>query len=81
MSVDTREKDERCDKHEPTRARRAWDFTVFLCKDQWFLIGIALVTLIASQVQVPLDNQAVKQVVVSYLSGEETTTAPTIIHS
>lgn len=50
-------------------SRRALDFIWFLIKDQWFLIGIACVTIIASQVQVSLEQQNVKQVVVSYLSG------------
>jgi solute carrier family 10 (sodium/bile acid cotransporter), member 7 len=49
--------------------RRALDFAWFLLKDQWFLVGIGVVTLIASQVQVPLAQQNVKQLVVSYLSG------------
>ncbi|KPI35766.1 uncharacterized protein AB675_1262 [Cyphellophora attinorum] len=48
--------------------RRALDFAWFLLKDQWFLVGIGVVTLIASQVQVPLAQQNVKQLVVSYLS-------------
>lgn len=51
-------------------ARRTLDFLWFLVKDQWFLVGIAIVTIIASQVQVPLEQQNVKQVVVSYLSGK-----------
>ena len=50
--------------------RRTLDFAWFLLKDQWFLVGIAIVTIIASQVQVPMEQQNVKQVVVSYLSGE-----------
>jgi hypothetical protein len=50
--------------------QRARYFIWFLIKDQWFLVGIAIVTIIASQVQVPLAQQNVKQVVVSYLSGE-----------
>lgn len=50
--------------------RRALEFAWFLIKDQWFLVGIAIVTVIASQVQVPMHQQDVKQVVVSYLSGE-----------
>lgn len=54
---------------QKSAVRRAADFAWFLIKDQWFLIGIAVVTIIASQVQVPLEQQDVKQVVVSYLSG------------
>ena len=44
------------------------DCALWFVKDQWFLFGIALVIIIASQVQVPLSQQAVKQVTVSYLS-------------
>lgn len=55
---------------QPSAARRALGFLWFLLKDQWFLVGIAIVTIVASQVQVPLEQQNVKQVVVSYLSGK-----------
>lgn len=37
-------------------------------KDQWFLCAIVLVIIISSQVQVPESQQAIKQVVVSYLA-------------
>lgn len=43
-------------------------FLLWFVKDQWFLIGIVLVTIISSQVQVPASQQATKQVIVSYLS-------------
>ena len=42
--------------------------TFWYLKDQWFLFCIGLVILIASQIQVPLSQQATKQVIVSYLS-------------
>lgn len=44
------------------------DFLLWFVKDQWFLVGIVLVTIISSQVQVPASQQATKQVIVSYLS-------------
>ena len=38
---------------------------VFL--EQWFLVGLGLVIFIASRVQVPAENQATKQTVITYL--------------
>lgn len=43
---------------------------LWFVKDQWFLVGIAIVIVIASQVQVPAQHQEQKQVLVSYLAGE-----------
>ncbi len=51
-----------------TASQRSLDFALWFVKDQWFLFGISLVIIIASQIQVPLSQQAVKQVTVSYLS-------------
>lgn len=63
--------DDTAEKAEPRAVhRQALNFLWFLIKDQWFLLGIAIVTILASQVQVPLEQQNVKQVVVSYLSGK-----------
>ena len=45
-------------------AQSVWWFL----KDQWFLFGIVAVIIVASQVQVPLEQQATKQVVVAYTS-------------
>lgn len=36
--------------------------------DQWFLIAMALLIVISSQVQVPLDKQQLRQTIVTYLS-------------
>lgn len=44
------------------------DFLLWFVKDQWFLVGIVLVIIVSSQVQVPESQQATKQVIVSYLS-------------
>jgi solute carrier family 10 (sodium/bile acid cotransporter), member 7 len=41
---------------------------IWFIKDQWFLLGMGVVILIASQVQVPLAQQSIKQVTISYLS-------------
>jgi sodium/bile acid cotransporter 7 len=40
---------------------------LLFCKDQWFLLTMALLILIASQVQVPHSQQKTKSLVVSYL--------------
>ena len=40
-----------------------------ILKDQWFLLGMVLVIIVSSQIQVPENQQAVKQVAISYLSG------------
>ena len=49
--------------------RKGLDALLWFAKDQWFLLGIILVTIISSQVQVPASQQATKQVIVSYLAG------------
>ena len=43
---------------------------LWFVQDQWFLIGIIIVIIISSQVQVSQSQQATKQVVVSYLAGQ-----------
>jgi len=45
---------------------------LWFCQDQWFLLGIIIVIIISSQVQVPESQQATKQVVVSYLASKLT---------
>lgn len=40
----------------------------WLVKDQWFLIAMSVIILIASQVQVPSSQQRIKRTVVTYLS-------------
>jgi len=49
--------------------RKGVDAVLWFAKDQWFLVGIIIVIIISSQVQVPPSQQATKQVVVSYLAG------------
>jgi solute carrier family 10 (sodium/bile acid cotransporter), member 7 len=49
---------------------KRWSWIVKLCKiilNQWFLISLGLVILVASQVQVPESHQKLKQTLVSYL--------------
>ncbi|KAF2440353.1 hypothetical protein P171DRAFT_99447 [Karstenula rhodostoma CBS 690.94] len=41
---------------------------IWLAKDQWFLIAMGIIILIASQVQVPSSQQPIKRTVVTYLS-------------
>lgn len=58
-------------KHEevqPPRWRRACSSIVWFLKDQWFIVALALVIVIASQVQVPRSQQEIKETAVSYLS-------------
>ena len=58
--------------HEPVKKpalKRITDFLLWFVKDQWFLLGICIVIIISSQVQVPAAQQAIKQKVISYLSG------------
>lgn len=50
-------------------ARICLGFILWFVKDQWFLLGICMVIIISSQVQVPESLQATKQVAVSYSSG------------
>jgi solute carrier family 10 (sodium/bile acid cotransporter), member 7 len=55
-------------KAPKTSVQRALHAVGWFCKDQWFLLAMSVVIIIASQVQVPLSQQTTKQVVVSYLS-------------
>ena len=61
---------EDAEKTTTSPTRRVLNAVLWFVKDQWFLCAIAIVIIIASQVQVPLDQQQVKQVTVSYLSGK-----------
>ncbi|KAK5940264.1 hypothetical protein PMZ80_007684 [Knufia obscura] len=48
--------------------KKVLDAVLWFVKDQWFLIGMVIVVIISSQVQVPESQQATKQVVVAYLA-------------
>ena len=64
--TDEQQNDEK--EHPKTPIQKTADAIWFFLKDQWFLAAMALVIVIASQVQVPLAQQSAKQVTVSYLS-------------
>lgn len=49
-------------------ARKAVDGALWFVKDQWFLCGMITAIIVSSQVQVPRDQQATKQVAVSYVA-------------
>lgn len=49
-------------------ARKALDGVVWFVKDQWFLCGMITAIIVSSQVQVPRNQQATKQVAVSYVA-------------
>lgn len=51
-----------------TKCQRIVKNLVWLAKDQWFLIAMGLIILIASQVQVPSSQQHIKRTIVTYLS-------------
>lgn len=50
--------------------KKVLDAVLWFVKDQWFLIGMVIVVIISSQVQVPESQQATKQVVVAYLASK-----------
>ena len=54
---------------EPTsRVQRYRKLFLWLLLDQWFVLAMGIVIIIASQVQVPASHQAKKETVVTYLS-------------
>ncbi len=59
------------DSHRSTPSRPKWrrylSTAKFLVADQWFLFALGFLILIASQVQVPGPQQALKETVVTYL--------------
>jgi len=58
---------EETERAKPPRWRRTLNFMVWLAIDQWFLIAMALLIVIASRVQVPADKQELRQTIVTYL--------------
>jgi sodium/bile acid cotransporter 7 len=48
--------------------RKIGSFLLWLIIDQWFVLGLGIVIIIASQVQVPASQQPVKETAVSYLT-------------
>ncbi|KAF2142307.1 uncharacterized protein K452DRAFT_331993 [Aplosporella prunicola CBS 121167] len=55
-------------KPSPSRALRVWHSLLWLIKDQWFLVVMLILILIASQVQVPGSQQRIKQKIIGYLA-------------
>ena len=62
MAVDS---DEKAPK---PRWRTRLDLVLWFLMDQWFLIGMAMLIAISSQVQVPADRQQLRQTIVTYLA-------------
>ena len=56
------------EKAPKPRWRANIDLVVWFVMDQWFLIAMAMLIAIASQVQVPADKQQLRQTVVTYLA-------------
>lgn len=52
---------------EESKLRRCFSNIGWLIKDQWFLLALGLVVLVASQAQVPGSQQATKELVTTYL--------------
>ncbi|KAF2643516.1 hypothetical protein P280DRAFT_422472 [Massarina eburnea CBS 473.64] len=56
------------DKGRPTGIHKQLDILKWFVLDQWFLLAMAAIILVSSQVQVPDAQQRVKRTVVTYLS-------------
>jgi sodium/bile acid cotransporter 7 len=52
----------------PSKRPEWLDIIITTLQDQWFLVGIGVVILIASQVQVPSEHQKIKETLTTYLS-------------
>lgn len=55
-------------EEQKSRFQRCARSVVWVVKDQWFLLAMGIVIIIASQVQVPATQQAKKETVVTYLA-------------
>ncbi|KAF2098537.1 sodium bile acid symporter family protein [Rhizodiscina lignyota] len=53
---------------QPSRVQKIKSTLIWILKDQWFVIGLGIVILIASQVQVPASRQRIKTLTISYLA-------------
>jgi sodium/bile acid cotransporter 7 len=58
----------RSSKITTSKRTKALKFLKWVVRDQWFLIAMAAVILLASQVQVPASRQKTKRTVITYLS-------------
>lgn len=52
----------------PSKFRKTTDWLLWFLKDQWFLLAMASIILISSQVQVPASQQKIKRTAITYLS-------------
>ncbi|PVI02351.1 hypothetical protein DM02DRAFT_589728 [Periconia macrospinosa] len=55
-------------KSPASRSQQSIQMLIWIARDQWFLIAMAALILISSQVQVPDDQQQIKRTVITYLS-------------
>jgi sodium/bile acid cotransporter 7 len=55
-------------KNETSKRAKSFEILKWFVKDQWFLLAMGAVVLIASQIQVPASQQRVKRTVVTYLA-------------
>ena len=53
---------------ESSKVKKATTWLLWFLKDQWFLLAMAAIILISSQVQVPASQQKTKRTVITYLS-------------
>lgn len=53
---------------KPSRWKTTTDWILWFLKDQWFLLAMATIILISSQVQVPASQQKIKRTAITYLS-------------
>ncbi|KAF3033154.1 hypothetical protein E8E12_003726 [Didymella heteroderae] len=55
-------------KPEPSKHKKTSQWLLWFLKDQWFLLAMASIILISSQVQVPASQQKIKRTAITYLS-------------
>ncbi|KAF3035059.1 hypothetical protein E8E11_004749 [Didymella keratinophila] len=53
---------------QPSRLKKTTNWLLWFLKDQWFLLAMASIILISSQVQVPASQQKIKRTAITYLS-------------
>jgi sodium/bile acid cotransporter 7 len=53
---------------QPSQPKKTTDWLLWFLKDQWFLLAMASIILVSSQVQVPASQQKIKRTAITYLS-------------
>jgi sodium/bile acid cotransporter 7 len=53
---------------QPSQLKKTTDWLLWFLKDQWFLLAMASIILVSSQVQVPASQQKIKRTAITYLS-------------